>query len=88
MSYWVVDANIAVQSALNISDGLERFWERINDEQITPCSPRLWMSETTSAVRSTSAATCSASLAVLPHANRPWFAMTTCWSAFSTPIRA
>lgn len=52
MSYWVVDANIAVQSALNISDSLEHFWERVNQEQITPCSPRLWMSETTSAVRS------------------------------------
>jgi predicted nucleic acid-binding protein len=51
MSYWVVDANIAVQTAVNISDNLERFWERVQQEQITPCSPRLWMSETTSAVR-------------------------------------
>ncbi len=51
MSYWVVDANIAVRTAVSISDSLERFWERVNQEQITLCSPRLWMSETTSAVR-------------------------------------
>lgn len=51
MSYWVVDANIAIQTALNITDDLERFWERIDLEQITPCAPRLWLSETTSAVR-------------------------------------
>jgi len=51
MSYWVVDASIAVRSALSISDSLERFWTRVEQEQITPCSPRLWMSETTSAVR-------------------------------------
>jgi predicted nucleic acid-binding protein len=51
MSYWVVDANLAVNTALNLSESLERFWERINQEQITPCAPRLWMNETTSAVR-------------------------------------
>ena len=51
MSYWVVDANLAVNTALNLSERLERFWERINKEQITPCAPRLWMGETTSAVR-------------------------------------
>ena len=51
MSYWVVDANLAVNTALNLSENLERFWEHITQEQITPCAPRLWMSETTSAVR-------------------------------------
>jgi predicted nucleic acid-binding protein len=51
MSYWVIDANLAVNTALNFSEILERFWERINQEQITPCAPRLWMSETTSAIR-------------------------------------
>ena len=51
MSYWVVDANLTVSTALNFSESLERFWERISQEEITPCAPRLWMSETTSAVR-------------------------------------
>ena len=51
MSYWVIDANIAVSSALDITDRLERFWERVDKEQITPCAPRLWLSETTSAIR-------------------------------------
>jgi len=51
MSYWVVDANIAVSTALDITDKLERFWERVDQEQITPCAPRLWLSETTSAIR-------------------------------------
>ena len=51
MSYWVVDANIAVRTALDMTDSLERFWERLNQEQITPCAPRLWLSETTSALR-------------------------------------
>jgi predicted nucleic acid-binding protein len=51
MSYWVVDANLAVTTALNFSESLERFWDRIKQEQVTPCAPRLWMSETTSAVR-------------------------------------
>jgi len=51
MSYWVIDANLAINTVLNFSEGLERFWERIYREQITPCAPRLWMSETTSAVR-------------------------------------
>lgn len=51
MSYWVVDANIAIQTALDITDSLEGFWERVDLEQITPCAPRLWLSETTSAIR-------------------------------------
>ena len=51
MSYWVVDANIAVNTALDLTEGLELFWERVSREQITPCAPRLWMSETTSAIR-------------------------------------
>jgi predicted nucleic acid-binding protein len=51
MSYWVVDANIAIQTVLDITDDLERFWERVDLEQITPCAPRLWLSETTSAIR-------------------------------------
>ena len=51
MSYWVVDANIAIQTVLAITDNLEHFWERIDLEQITPCAPRLWLSETTSAIR-------------------------------------
>jgi predicted nucleic acid-binding protein len=51
MSYWVVDANIAVQTAIGITDNLEQFWEQLNREQITPCAPRLLLSETTSALR-------------------------------------
>jgi predicted nucleic acid-binding protein len=51
MSYWVVDANLAVNTALNFSQNLENFWKRVHLEQITPCAPRLWMSETTSAIR-------------------------------------
>lgn len=51
MSYWVIDANIAVNTVTKITDSLMRFWERVDQEQITPCAPRLWMSETTSAVR-------------------------------------
>jgi len=51
MSYWVVDANIAVNTALDMSESLERFWERVDKEQITPCAPRLWLSEVTSAIR-------------------------------------
>jgi predicted nucleic acid-binding protein len=51
MSYWVIDANIAVNTALDITDSLERFWERVDIEQITPCAPRLWLSETTSSIR-------------------------------------
>src|SRR5689334_6546017 len=51
MSYWVVDANIAIQTAIDINENLEKFWERIDQEQITPCAPRLWLSETTSAIR-------------------------------------
>jgi predicted nucleic acid-binding protein len=51
MSYWVVDANIAIQTVLDISAPLERFWQRLDMEQVTPCAPRLWLSETTSAIR-------------------------------------
>ena len=51
MTYWVVDANIAVNTVLSISNSLNLFWERVDHEQITPCAPRLWMSETTSAIR-------------------------------------
>lgn len=51
MSYWVIEANIAVNTALDITDSLERFWERVDKEQITPCAPRLWLSETTSSIR-------------------------------------
>ncbi|HMD82164.1 MAG TPA: type II toxin-antitoxin system VapC family toxin, partial [Anaerolineales bacterium] len=51
MSYWVVDANIAIQTALIITANLEKFWERVDQEQITPCAPRLWLSEVTSAIR-------------------------------------
>jgi len=51
MSYWVIDANIAVNTVLDITDNLERFWQRVDKEQITPCAPRLWLSETTSAIR-------------------------------------
>jgi len=46
-----VDANIAINTALDMTDSLERFWERVDEEQITPCAPRLWLSETTSAIR-------------------------------------
>jgi predicted nucleic acid-binding protein len=34
-----------------MSDSLNLFWDRADQEQITPCAPRLWMSETTSAIR-------------------------------------
>jgi predicted nucleic acid-binding protein len=51
MSYWVIDANLAVNTVLSMSDSLVLFWERMGLDQITPCAPRLWMSETTSAVR-------------------------------------
>jgi predicted nucleic acid-binding protein len=51
MTYWVVDANIAINSVFSMTDSLELFWERVDKEQITPCAPRLWMSETASAIR-------------------------------------
>ncbi len=51
MNYWVVDANIAIQTAIDITENLEKFWERVDQEQISPCAPRLWLSETTSAIR-------------------------------------
>ncbi|PKN91142.1 MAG: hypothetical protein CVU44_20475 [Chloroflexi bacterium HGW-Chloroflexi-6] len=51
MSYWVIDANIAIRTALDMNEALDNFWKRIDQEQISPCAPRLWMSETTSAIR-------------------------------------
>lgn len=51
MSYWVVHANIAIQTVVDITDPLERFWQRLDVEQVTPCAPRLWLIETTSAIR-------------------------------------
>ena len=51
MSYWVVDANIVVNTVMSITDNLKLFWERVDQEQITPCAPRLWVSEVTSTVR-------------------------------------
>lgn len=51
MSYWVVDANIAIKTATGLSRNLEKFWNRVDHEQITPCAPRLWVSETTSGIR-------------------------------------
>lgn len=51
MSYWVVDANIAVNTITRMNDSLSRFWDRLDREQITPCAPRLWMSETATAIR-------------------------------------
>ncbi|RIK31730.1 MAG: VapC toxin family PIN domain ribonuclease [Anaerolineae bacterium] len=51
MSYWVVDANVAVNTITKMNDSLSRFWDRVDREQITPCAPRLWMSETATAIR-------------------------------------
>ena len=51
MSYWVIDANVAVKSALSFTDNLNLFWEKVDQEQIIPCAPRLWLSETTSTIR-------------------------------------
>ncbi len=51
MSYWVIDANVAVKSILSVTDSLNSFWKKVDQEQITPCAPRLWLSETTSAIR-------------------------------------
>ncbi len=51
MSYWVIDANIAIRTVLELNETLEHFWERLAHEEITPCAPRLWLSETTSALR-------------------------------------
>ena len=52
MSYLVIDANVAVRSILSETDSLKAFWEKVDQENLTPCAPRLWMSETTSAIRS------------------------------------
>jgi predicted nucleic acid-binding protein len=51
MTYWVIDASLAVNTVLSLSDSLSLFWDRATQGQITPCAPRLWLSETTSAVR-------------------------------------
>jgi len=51
MSYWVVDANIAIKTVAGLSQDLEKFWDRVDREQITPCAPRLWVSEITSGIR-------------------------------------
>lgn len=51
MTYWVIDASLAINTVLSMSDGLKLFWDRVDLEQITPCAPRLWMSETTSTIR-------------------------------------
>lgn len=51
MTYWVIDANLAVNTVMSMSEGLKLFWGQVAQEQITPCAPRLWISETTSAVR-------------------------------------
>lgn len=51
MNCWVVDANIAVSTVIRMTDNLARFWDRVDREQITPCAPRLWISETTTAIR-------------------------------------
>ncbi len=52
MNYWVIDANIAVQTVFYLTEELECFWGNVEKDQITPCAPRLWLSETTSAIRS------------------------------------
>lgn len=51
MSYWVVDANIAVNTITRMTDSLSQFWDRVDRGQITPCAPRLWLSETATAIR-------------------------------------
>ncbi len=51
MSYLVVDANIAVKSILSATENLNAFWEKVEQENLTPCAPRLWLSETASAIR-------------------------------------
>jgi len=52
MSYLVIDANLAIKSILSESDSLSAFWVKVDVENLTLCAPRLWMSETTSAIRS------------------------------------
>ena len=51
MSYLDVDANVAVKSILSETDSLNAFWEKVDQENLTPCAPRLWLSETASAIR-------------------------------------
>ena len=52
MSYLVIDANLAVKSILSESGSLDAFWEKVDEENLALCAPRLWISETTSAIRS------------------------------------
>jgi predicted nucleic acid-binding protein len=52
MSYLVIDANVAVKSILSATDSLDSFWKKVDQENATPCAPRLWLSEITSAIRS------------------------------------
>lgn len=52
MSYVVIDANLAVRGILDETDSLKAFWEKVDEENLTLCAPRLWMSETTSTIRS------------------------------------
>lgn len=42
---------MSILTVLSMSDRLNLFWERADREQITPGAPRVWMSETTAAVR-------------------------------------
>jgi predicted nucleic acid-binding protein len=51
MSYLVIDANIAVKSILSMTESLNAFWEKVDQKNLTPCAPRLWLSETASAIR-------------------------------------
>lgn len=51
MSYLVIDANLAVKSILSEADDLKTFWEKVDQENLIPCAPRLWVSETASAIR-------------------------------------
>lgn len=52
MSYLVIDANVAVKSIISANDNLDAFWDKVDRENVTPCAPRLWLSETASAIRS------------------------------------
>ena len=51
MSYWVVDASVAIKSVTELSQTLEMFWNLVDREQVKPCAPRLWVSETASGIR-------------------------------------
>ena len=51
MSYLVIDSNLAIKSILSTTGSLDAFWEKVDQENVTPCAPRLWLSETASAIR-------------------------------------